>query len=136
MKKKLDTRRIENELKRGSVFFQKADKGDTPTPRDPDTTVSRDHDTTTPRDRGPTVADARIETIRRAVRTPGKEAATHRFSRDEKKAIQAIVFTYQQDGIRTSENEIARLAINYLIDDYQQYGANSVLAILLAALHR
>lgn len=92
-----------------------------------DAVISRHHDTTPP---------AIFETIRKAVKQFGKEAATHRFTEDEKRAIADIVYTYERQGYRTSENEITRIAIHWLLQDYQQYGVQSVLARLLESLHK
>lgn len=100
-----------------------------------DTVVSRHHDTTPPSNET-TMADDTVEQIRKAVKHLGKEAATHRFTPEEKRAIGDIVYTYERQGLRTSENEITRIAVNWLLLDYQTYGANSVLARLLESLHR
>lgn len=77
-----------------------------------------------------------VETIRKTVKQIGKEAATHRFTEEEKRALADIVYTYERQGYRTSENEITRIAVNWLILDYQQFAANSLLARLLESLHR
>lgn len=90
-----------------------------------DTTVSRHHATTPPP----------IEPIRRAVKQIGKEAATHRFTTEEKRAIADIVYTLGQQGYRTSENEIARIAINSLLLDYQEHGEQSILYCVIKALN-
>ena len=87
-----------------------------------DTTVSRYQDTT-------------IEAIRRVVRAPGKEAATYRLSQDEKSAVADIVYTYKRQGVRTSEIEISRIALNFILGDYDENGDESVLARALKALH-
>jgi len=95
-----------------------------------DTTLPRHHDTTLPR-----YHDTTIAVIRKAVRQFGKEAATHRFTSDEKRAIADIIYTYARQGIRTSENEMARIAINFVIRDYKENGANSVLEKVLRELN-
>jgi hypothetical protein len=95
---------------------------DTMTPRNHDTTVSRYHDTI-------------IELVRKAVKELGKEAATHRFTEEEKKAIAEIIFTYKNHGIRTSENEITRIAVNFIIQDYKENGEESVLDKAIKALN-
>jgi hypothetical protein len=95
---------------------------DTTTPRNHDTTVSRYHDTI-------------IERVRKAVKDFGKEAATHRFTVEEKKAIADIIYSYKNRGIRTSENEIARIAVNFIVEDYRENGENSVLDKALKALN-
>lgn len=87
-----------------------------------DTTVSRYHATI-------------IETVRKAVREFGKEAATHRFTVAEKQAIADIIYTYRQRKIKTNENEVARIAINYLVADYQENGENSILHQVLQVLN-
>lgn len=100
--------------------------------------VSRYHDTTTPRYHDTTVSryhDTIIEAIRKAVKQIGKEAATHRFTVAEKQEITNIVFTYKNQGVFTSENEISRVAINFIIADYKENGEKSVLAKALKALN-
>lgn len=91
--------------------------------------IPRHHDTTV------LWNDEQIETIRKAVRRLGKEAATYRFTQEEKKALSDIVYTYKNRGIKTSENEITRTAINYLVEDYHQNGENSMLARMLERLN-
>lgn len=101
--------------------------------------VSRDHDTLIPRHRDTIPLadeDPIIEAIRLAVRQLGKEAATHRFTTAEKQAVAEIIFAYRAQNIRTSENEIARIAINFIVQDYSQKGTESVLHRSLKALHQ
>lgn len=164
MPKKLNEDAILNELHGQSLFFQTKKEAETPerpspTPRtvafeqaqplEPttlsvparDTTTPRHHDTVIPRHRDTTAAAARhatpltaIEYARRAVKQLGKEAATHRFTLEEKRALKAIEHAYQERGVRTSENEITRIAINYILHDYHTNQARSVLAQVLALL--
>jgi hypothetical protein len=94
----------------------------TVTPRHRDTAIPRYHDTI-------------VEVVRKAVKEFGKEAATHRFTVEEKKAIADIIYSYRNQGIRTSENEIARIAVNFIVNDYRENGENSVLARVLRALN-
>jgi hypothetical protein len=145
MKKKLNTALIENELK-GSVFFpqkeasptpllpqhqeRQPEKDDTTTPWYHDTMASSNHDTTIPE-----TADGMLETVRKAVRQIGKEPATQRLTLEEKKALRAIEFTYAQQGIMTSGNEIIRIGMNYILLDYQRNGENSILANVLKRLN-
>ena len=91
-------------------------------PSNHDTTVSRYHETL-------------VEPVRRAVKEFGKEAATHRFTPEEKKAIADIIYAYKGRGIKTSENEITRIAVNFLLNDYQENGENGVLDRILKALN-
>jgi len=108
----------------------------TRTPTSRATTVSRNHDTTADGVGHDAVSDDALEGIRRAVRTLGKEAATYRFTQDEKRALSSIVYAYKDQAIRTSENEITRIALNYLIDDYRRNSANSILARVLVLLNQ
>src|SRR5687768_1117406 len=103
---------------------------DTTIPRNHDTTVSRYHDTTTPRIHG-----VLIDLVRKAVKEFGKEAATHRFTTAEKKEIADLIYTYKNQGIKTSENEITRIAVNFIMEDYKENGENSVLHKILQALN-
>jgi len=133
-KNQLDTSEIISELKQGSVFFRKEEIApklqelghnndhETKIPRNHDTTASRYHDT-------------KIENIRKAVKVYGKEAATHRFTVEEKQALDDLEYTYRRKGIRTSENEISRIAVNFIIKDHAENGENSVLALVLKALN-
>lgn len=102
--------------------FVQPSNHDTGTPNNRDTMVSRYHDTI-------------IEIVRKAVKELGKEAATHRFTQDEKKSIADIIYTYKNQGVRTSENEITRIAVNFIIEDYQQNGKESILDKALKALN-
>ena len=91
-------------------------------PSDHDTVIPRHHDTT-------------VESIRKAVKQFGKEAATHRFTREEKQKIAELIFAYSSKGIRTSENEIARIAVNFLVEDHKQNGKDSILDQVLKLLN-
>jgi hypothetical protein len=95
---------------------------DTMLPVNHDTTVSRYH-------------DEMVEKVRKAVKTLGKEASTHRCTVAEKKAVADIVYCYKNIGIKTSENEITRIGLNYLLHDYTENGENSLLDKVLKALN-
>ena len=95
-----------------------------------DTVIPRYHDTMTPR-----YNDTIIELVRRGVKDFGKEAATHRFTLLEKKALADIIYTYKSRGVKTSENEITRIAVNFLVEDFRDNGETSVLAKTLKALN-
>ena len=153
MTKKLNTSSIINELRGESPFFPSA-KRETEQPvervanhelqkhvsepekkvpaqeRHHDTTVSRNHDTTTP-----STDEDIFELTRKAVKQIGKEAATHRFTLEEKNMLADIEYSYRRQGIRTSENEIARIAVNYLAQEYRKNGEYSILAKILKLLN-
>jgi hypothetical protein len=99
-------------------------------PRHHDAMVPSNHDTTPP------LEDQDIfEVVRKSVKQIGKEAATHRFTLDEKNLLADIEYTYQRQGIRTSENEITRIAINYFTEDYRINGEQSLLAKILKRIN-
>jgi uncharacterized protein YaaQ len=77
-----------------------------------------------------------IEIIRKAVKDAGKESATYRFTPEEKKALLELTFTYKVQGFKTSENELTRIAINFILEDHKQNGRNSVLEKVLQALNK
>jgi hypothetical protein len=141
-KKKLDTIGVLNELTGKSRFFEPPIHEKTveiierkiePSPPDDNhaTTTPSNHGTVIPRHHDSTV----IEEVRKALRKFGKEAATHRFTLEEKQEIAEIIFTFRQKNIRTSENEITRIAINWLILDYKKNKENSILHQSLRALN-
>jgi hypothetical protein len=99
-------------------------------PRNRETMESRNHDTVVSR-----YHDTTIETVRKTVKVLGKEAATHRFTIEEKRAIADLVYTYKRRGIRTSENEITRIAVNFVVHDNQESGKNGILDKVLRALN-
>ena len=114
------------------------EKRDTVSPQRRDPVSPKHRDPTSPRHRDTTIPrchDAAIEQIRKAVKEVGKEAATHRFTAQEKRAIADILYTYKGQGIQTSENEVTRIAINFIIDDYRENGENSILGRALRALN-
>lgn len=79
--------------------------------------------------------DELIEFIRKAVKQLGKEPATQRLTLEEKRELKAIEFTYSQQEINTSGNEIIRIAMNYIFQDYKKNGENSILAKVLTKLN-
>ena len=145
-RKKLNTTSMLNELTGKSRFFEpplqdkpvkpieKVEENelspDTITPSKHDTVIPRNHDTKVSRYHKDT-----IEEVRKAVKTIGKEPATHRFTIEEKQRIGDIVYAYKRLGIRTSENEIARIAINFVIKDHTENGKTNILDAVLKALN-
>jgi hypothetical protein len=69
------------------------------------------------------------------VKQTGREVSFVRLSPEEKGRLADIVYTYRRQGRKTTENELNRIAINALLDDYDAHGAQSVLARVLDALH-
>jgi hypothetical protein len=116
--------------KTGKVVTVKKEASTKKPPDNRDTMQSRNHATTVSRYHA-----AMIEAVRKAVKEFGKEAATHRFTAEEKQKLADIVYSYKRRGIRTSENEVTRIAINFLIDDHAENGENSLLDLTLKALN-
>src|SRR6266487_470621 len=154
MKKQLNTDAIKNELE-GSVFFPRTTKEPAPpleqvpasassvsephqtevletsaVSRYRDTVIPSNHDTTIP-----VSEEGMIEAVRKAVKQTGKEPATQRLTLEEKQALRAIEFTYAQQGIMTSGNEIIRIGMNFILKDYQKNGENSILANVVKRLN-
>jgi len=78
--------------------------------------------------------DGIVETIRRIVKVAGKEVSFVRLSPEEKGELAEIVYTYKRQGRKTSENEINRIAVNFIVEDYKANGAQSILARVIDAL--
>jgi hypothetical protein len=104
-------------------------KQPTEKPSNRDTVIPRHHDTKTEGE-----VDA-IEVVRKAVKPLGEKAATHRFTANEKDRVADIVYAQKKKGVITSENEITRIALNYLIWEHQQNKTSSILATVLERLN-
>ena len=78
--------------------------------------------------------DEAIASIRRTVRVPGREVSFVRLSPAEKGQLADVVYTYKRQGCKTSENEINRIAINFLLADYKANGEQSILARVIASM--
>ena len=145
MKKKLNTDRIQNELA-GSVFFPQRKKEERPeasvshplpsSEPSGDTEPASKHESMHASEHASMRADDTVvQTIAKTLRSLGKEVIYVRSTVEEKTQIKDIVYTYARQGMKTSDNEIGRIAINYLLKDYEVYGAESILAKVLKDLH-
>jgi hypothetical protein len=102
------------------------------------TVIPRHHDTmpaSNQESMQPEIHGVVIDLIRKAVKEVGKEAATHRFTITEKKELADLIYTYKNRGFKTTENEIARISVNFIVEDHKVNGENSVLHKLLKALN-
>lgn len=79
--------------------------------------------------------DEVVERIRKVVKTQGKEVSFIRLTPEEKGQLADVVYTYKRQGRRTTENEITRIAVTYLLEEYRSNGKASLLARVLDALH-
>ncbi|MCC6457926.1 MAG: hypothetical protein IT328_23430 [Caldilineaceae bacterium] len=76
-----------------------------------------------------------IEEIRQIAKAIGSKTTFVRLTPEEKGRLLDVVYTYKRQGIRTSENELVRIAIGYLLGDYNESGKESTLDKVLAALN-
>lgn len=139
-KKPLDTAAISQDLESAVSLFAKRPPSSAKRPvraapaRKPASNPPSNHDTMQPSLPDEQHAEM-LEAVRAAVKTLGKEAATYRFTLAEKKALADVVYTYKRSGTRTSENELTRIAVNWLLDEYRRNGQTSVLASVLERLN-
>jgi len=77
-----------------------------------------------------------LEAVRKTVKNPGKEEVLYvRLSKEEKDKLSDVSYTYKRQGIKTSDNELVRIALNALLEEYKINGEKSVLALILESLH-
>ncbi len=70
------------------------------------------------------------------VKNPAKEEVLYvRLTKEEKAQLGDITYTYIRQGRKTTDNELGRIAINFLIADYRANGATSILAKVIEALN-
>ena len=75
-----------------------------------------------------------VEATRKVVKMTGKEVAFARLTAQEKERLSDTVYGLRRRGIRTSENEVLRIAINQLLEDFDAGGDASFLRRVIAAL--
>ena len=76
-----------------------------------------------------------LATVRKTLKFIGKEVLYVRLTQEEKNQVSDIEYTYHRQGIKTSGNEIGRIALNVLLADYKAHGEHSILAKILTELH-
>ncbi len=149
MKNKLDTSGVLNELRGQSVFFPKEQEKTVIQPEaallppakptfDSDSLQSSKHSSNLASKHASTLAlsTEMIELIRKIVKNPGKEDVLYvRLTKEEKDKLADVSYTYKRQGMKTSDNEVVRIAINALLEDYKTHGETSLLATILASLH-
>jgi len=140
MAKKVIPDTMVNELSGGSSLFTRS-----PTPKPmptasskpPKRTIKRKVASNTPIKKESEQSinhDSVIALIRSAVKETGKETSYHRLTTEEKSKLEDVIYTYKKQGYRLSENEVARIAINWLMEDYKQNGKNSILDLVIESL--
>lgn len=78
--------------------------------------------------------DQWIEQIRRTVKVPGREVSYIRLTSEEKAQLAKMVYGFRSRGKKTTENEVNRIAVNFMILDYQTNGEDSLLVKVIDAL--
>ena len=85
------------------------------------------------------IQDDIVETIRKTVKQVGKDTLFVRLTPDEKHQITSVVYSlnemYRGESRKTSENEIGRIGVNFLLEDHKANGEQSILARVLVALN-
>ena len=85
------------------------------------------------------IQDDIVETIRKTVKQVGKDTLFVRLTPDEKHQVTSVVYAlnemYRGESRKTSENEIGRIGVNFLLEDYKANGEQSILARVLVALN-
>jgi hypothetical protein len=77
-----------------------------------------------------------IESIRKTVKEIGKEAATYRFTQAEKRSLLETVYSFTLKGNKTTENEITRIAVNFILQDFKTNKKESILDRVLESLRQ
>ena len=137
MTKKLDTKEVMSELSGSAYFGGKKTKSPTspvvkktPTRRVKAKPKKKAIVLSSYRDSTP----SNIENIRKCVKELGKEATFLRLTEKEKRELTDIVYNYKRDGFKTSDNEVLRIALQFLIAEYRANGKQSTLNKVLEAL--
>ena len=85
------------------------------------------------------IQDDIVETIRKTVKQVGKDTLFVRLTPAEKHQVSSVVYAlnemYRGEGRKTSENDIGRIGVNFLLEDYKANSEQSILAKVLAALN-
>lgn len=79
--------------------------------------------------------DGMLESVRKTVKEVGKEIVYVRLTPAEKRRLEDLVYSYKRQGIKTSENEIARIALAFLLEEHSEDGKESTLAKVIALLN-
>jgi hypothetical protein len=103
-----------------------AGNGDVTTPRRRDTMASRRHDATTPKKFA--VDEQKLaETLKEV----GRERTSLRMTEDEKAGVAQIVYNLRAEGVKLSENDVFRVALNFVLEDYEFNTPNSLIESVL-----
>lgn len=76
-----------------------------------------------------------IESIRRNLKRSGTITTNYRTTPENKEALAQLVWDYKRRKISTSENELVRIAIEFVLADFEDNGEQSVVHTVLELLH-
>ncbi|MCS7002826.1 MAG: hypothetical protein NZ518_08255 [Dehalococcoidia bacterium] len=107
---------------------------DAPDPAIDDRGTATDVATTVPPLPSPRYSDALIEQLRKTVKATGREVSFVRLTMAEKEELIDVLYEFRKRGMKTTENEVNRIAMNYLLLDYRRHGEQSILYRVVAAL--
>jgi len=77
---------------------------------------------------------AMIESLRKAVKPLGDKVSYVRLTDAEKDGLREVVVALSRQGLKTTENEVSRIAIAYLLSDHARNGPDSVVTRVIEAL--
>jgi len=77
---------------------------------------------------------AMIESLRKAVKPLGDKVSYVRLTDAEKDGLREVVVALSRQGLKTTENEVSRIAIAYLLSDHAKNGPDSVVTRVIEAL--
>lgn len=82
----------------------------------------------------PTPSSDSLAEMQQTLKTIGKEIYYVRVTPDEKARIEDVLHALKRRGLRTSANELGRIALNQLLADYEDHGEESVLVRVLSRM--
>src|SRR5947209_4039299 len=77
-----------------------------------------------------------IDIVRKTLRETGKEVLYVRLTVTEKAQVRDVAYALERRGTKMSETEIGRIAVDFLLQDYERNRENSVLLQVIDALNR
>ena len=75
-----------------------------------------------------------MATVSKSVCETGKEVCTYRLTQREKIALVETIYYFRMRTCRLSENEIARIAINFILEDFKIDKKASILSTVIDSM--
>lgn len=77
-----------------------------------------------------------IEDIRRVIKDVGHATSPLRLTETESDVLEDMVHTIKKKHkLKTDKNQAVRISLNYILDDFEQNGKNSIIVQVLERLH-